>query len=208
MSVVIKNVSGQTKVYAGITIPNGGSYTVQEIERPLFANDELLNIDISNSNAIVNDGVSDLGVVDGLNFLKGFFPNPINVKSGSLDFPSGFKVINDFTSQSLSDVTPTTIYSRSGSGKVVAFTIRTDSTQVKVKMTIDGVILFDILLDDFKKFKLTDENLFLFRSIEDWKGLVFQPTLPLAFDSSCSIEVLSNSGTKNLKGYIVTVLET
>lgn len=72
MSVIVKNVSGSEKTYGGQAIANNGSYTIQEIERPLFSNDEVLLTDIGNSDAVINDGTNDLSISDGIDYLKGY----------------------------------------------------------------------------------------------------------------------------------------
>jgi hypothetical protein len=79
MSLIIKNVSGSTKVYGGVEIINSGQHTVQASERILFASDDNLITDISAGNAVVNDGTVDLSVAKGLIFLQGFYPTEINL---------------------------------------------------------------------------------------------------------------------------------
>lgn len=84
MSIVVKNVSGVQKVYGGQVIANGASYTVQDINSILFSTDESLIIDVANTDAIINDGINDLGINDGIHHLKGYFHDPVGLR-GSTD---------------------------------------------------------------------------------------------------------------------------
>jgi hypothetical protein len=79
MSKIIKNQSGVTKVYQGVTILDAAQYVIPEIESQAFASDVSLITDIVSGVTVMSDGFNDFSNV-----------------SKALDFLKSYSVINNF----------------------------------------------------------------------------------------------------------------
>ena len=75
--MLIKNNSGSLIVRCGQPIADQAYYDIQAVEAYRWQQDEQVIADIALGVLVVNDGFNDLPLVDGLNFLRGYYkPNP------------------------------------------------------------------------------------------------------------------------------------
>lgn len=92
MSKILKNTTlspiavGDT----GITIQvSPTDYTIPPQDYPLWASSSDTVTQVGAGNIIVNDGSNDLSISDGVDLIKGIFPNPIGIASGTNRTPIG-----------------------------------------------------------------------------------------------------------------------
>lgn len=104
MSVIVKNESGASKIYGGVTIADQASYTIQQADRYLFQSDDVLIADIGSGDAVINDGTNDLSISDGMAHLMGYYQKFGETPGGTklvaikkADGSSFTKVTHDFT---------------------------------------------------------------------------------------------------------------
>lgn len=79
MAVILKNTTGSEIVIGGQGIPASGQYTMQESDKPHFASSDLLVTKIGSGEIVINDGVSDLGISEGTDLVKGYFPKEVDL---------------------------------------------------------------------------------------------------------------------------------
>jgi hypothetical protein len=77
MTIIVKNVSGTNRTYAGQEIVASGSYTLQLSDVIPFQNSSNLMDDISNGDAVINDGIADIsGTAEQIAYLFGVDGTP------------------------------------------------------------------------------------------------------------------------------------
>ena len=104
------------------------------------------------------------------------------------------------------------IYSRSGTGLIFGFQLGFDNAKVNIRLTIDGGQVFDISLDDIKKFEFNDTTdgrmqmggfLTAIGNVLD-----FSSRFAIPYNSNILVEAASNDGASHkLKQYIVILTE-
>lgn len=93
--MILKNTTGSDITVTGRIIPSAGSLSVDSGNQgPLSSDDTLLAL-IASGDVVVNDGTSDLGVSDGIDLLKGFFPKSVNIADKDSD-TLGIQVTNKY----------------------------------------------------------------------------------------------------------------
>lgn len=102
MATILKNTTGSDIVIAGQVIGAYGQYAIQYVERHLFAADDSLFTKIGSSDVVVNDGVNDLGISDGIDLVKGYVPKEMGIipetKLAKMPTFTSFKPVGqDFT---------------------------------------------------------------------------------------------------------------
>lgn len=96
MSKILKNttVSPITISDTGVTIPaSPGQYTIPPQDYLLWAASSDIVGPVGVGDITVNDGSNDLNASDGMDLIKGLFPNPVGVASGDDRTPIGH--VND-----------------------------------------------------------------------------------------------------------------
>ena len=86
MAKHIKNTSGSDSTYQGQLISNGAYYQLQAHEEKAWASDDTLLTDIGNGDALVaktDDGLNDLGISEGIDYLKDVIDPVISIKEES-----------------------------------------------------------------------------------------------------------------------------
>jgi hypothetical protein len=75
MSKILKNGSGSdvTVSDTGVTVVDGGQYTIQPQDYNLWAASDDVITEVGAGNLVVNDGSVDLGISDGIDLIKGIF---------------------------------------------------------------------------------------------------------------------------------------
>jgi hypothetical protein len=74
LTKIIRNASTQLDTWCGQEIGAGASYTLQSQEDTQWASDTKVNLDVMNEVLVVNDGVSDLTSVAGLDWIRANVP--------------------------------------------------------------------------------------------------------------------------------------
>ena len=118
-------------------------------------------------------------------------------------------IINNFVyDQILTQGAYTTIFSTTGSGKLIETVFMCDTNEIVLRLIRDGNIFLqiDILNDIFDKLKLRLEDYsfppLTLMTYNNGNGVVFKPPSPVNYDSNFSIQLLSTkSGKKCLRGY-------
>ena len=128
---------------------------------------------------------------------------------GAPGFSSKFKTIFSDTDVVL-DGTYKTLFTYSGSGKLMGFVLSFDGTEPQVRLTVDGDECFDL--------EITDVNDAQFKtgSILNGAGgpivassqFKFHPDFPIVYGSSVLIEALEASGKKLLRSIVTLTQET
>lgn len=101
-----------------------------------------------------------------------------------------------------------TMYSYSGSGKFHGFFFSFSSSDVRIKLTVDSEILFELILKDLEDFAFDNEKYPICGGIRVGRDRKFQfcPEIPINFESSISIEgQLSAGGSKTLDKYLIFI---
>lgn len=94
--IIIKNNSGVQKTYAGKVLEDQETYQLSASDLYKFRNSDSLITDIGNSNAIINDGVNNLNISNGLIWFLGEDNSPKDeelapiVKQKPFSDPDGF----------------------------------------------------------------------------------------------------------------------
>jgi hypothetical protein len=70
-TIIVKNVGGVSKDWAGVTFPPASQYTLQAIDRNKFPSDDLFLADLTAGTAVVNNGSIDLPAVQGAELIEG-----------------------------------------------------------------------------------------------------------------------------------------
>lgn len=65
----LKNNSGSTKVWRGVSIPNGGEIELSHSEYELWSQDPVVSADVNDGYLIANDGDADLSTSDGYDYI-------------------------------------------------------------------------------------------------------------------------------------------
>ena len=83
MSKILRNDTQAAITIAdtGVTIQPGAqnAYTIPPTDYLLWADSSDIITEVGNGNIVVNDGSSDLSISDGIDLIKGIFPNPVGV---------------------------------------------------------------------------------------------------------------------------------
>jgi hypothetical protein len=82
----IYNNTGSDKTYVGQTISPSSYYEIQAQEWFQWSVEELLLTDIGSGEAIVNDGVTNLGISEGLDWLKDIVPKVTQIQPYTFPF--------------------------------------------------------------------------------------------------------------------------
>lgn len=128
--VKIKNNTGSDKIWCGQTVLANEYYQLQEIEKASFASSSNLLMDISNEEAIINDGDHDiLNINDAINYLKGTigYYDALDYKQNVHDTPRPKGTVTLFTSTG--DGTSSNNAIGGGSSLVIKHAISDDTTQ-------------------------------------------------------------------------------
>lgn len=85
MSKIIKNNGASPVAIAdvGITIPAASSYTIPAQDYLLWAASSHVITHVGSGALVVNDGSADLSISDGIDLIKGLFPNPITLRGNT-----------------------------------------------------------------------------------------------------------------------------
>jgi len=84
MSKILKNNTvSNIELDFGVTVPASGQYTLNPTEYLDAAASDDLVTEIGAANITVNDGSSDLSISDGMDLIKGIFPNPVGIQGGT-----------------------------------------------------------------------------------------------------------------------------
>jgi len=86
MSKILKNTTASAVdiIDVGLTVPASGQLTIQASDDLLFRDSSDVVTLVGNGTLVVNDGTNDLSITEGIDLIKGIFPNPIALK-GSTD---------------------------------------------------------------------------------------------------------------------------
>lgn len=133
-------------------------------------------------------------------------PSPSDA-NGCPTYSNNYKIVSDFTNNNISS-SNTTVYSYSGTGKFESFHLRFNTQDMSVILTIDGNEMFDVQLDDLDELGDGQDSFgAVLRNTRDDKTILFKPNCPIYFDTSVLLEARADSGTKQLKQYIISVVE-
>lgn len=231
--MIIKNTDTVDKTYSGQTVSASGQYAVQAADGRRFSDAENLVIDITSGDTVINDGVDDLSIIDGIALLMGSYP----VKSGLLAgtdlgeigrvsdqlkvtdkgnpsanhgipvFSSKLRYEKDTTGLTLT-TSYQTAFTYSGSGKLVGMILDFDKTNIQVKVTLDSTeVIFECTSNEIDDVQSSGarKGAGIVGLAWDTSGskYVFEPPYPIVYDSAVLIEAKQVSGNGNLSRSIV-----
>jgi len=233
MSKILKNNTASAVVIddTGVTVPASGQYTISPVDYPIFAasSDVITSVsDVPNPTLTVNDGSNDLSISDGVDLIKGIFPNSVTIEgvnntNGAMDVNanitvSPFTVNNTFRvdwSDTKIDLNKkstgyTDVYSYSGSGSLYSFKMQFNSKDIEVKLVIDGITIFEIpceMLEDLFHNNKGVGVLFFLKWEKEKDVLSFEPKHPMLFGTNVAVSAQadSNSNSKDMKRYIINI---
>ena len=79
---IIKNIT-EVDYYindVSINIPANSFYSITPTEYGLWIDSDDLIIGLSSGDLVINDGVNDLGIAQGISFIQGNYPDPVGIK--------------------------------------------------------------------------------------------------------------------------------
>ena len=107
--------------------------------------------------------------------------------------------------------TYTTLYTRSGTGLFFGFQTAFDGSTVKIKLSIDGGQVFDLLLDDIRQFQFNDTSTTRVQMggflTTIGNTLDFSSRYAIPYTTSITLEATSVSGGKKNKNWMVIQTE-
>lgn len=103
-----------------------------------------------------------------------------------------------------------TLFSYTGSGLFFGFQTGFDNAKVKIKLTIDGGQVFDLLLDDIKKFEFNDTTTTRCQAgaflTTIGNVLDFSSRFAIPYESSVLLQAASNDGANHKNLNWITIL--
>lgn len=84
MVKIVKNITGSpiSVTDMGVTVPAMGSYTIPATDYALWMTSNDIIVYVGAGTLVINNGTVDLGKSDGIDLIKGVFPQPLVLRSG------------------------------------------------------------------------------------------------------------------------------
>lgn len=137
MAIIAKNTTGSQVNWGGVYIDSLDQYILQEVDVIRFLTDLDFKAALQSGDAVINDGINDLGAVDAVFWMQGYLPNRIKLigsDDSEVDIDSGrIKVDVQFSGDQLIKVSSNDQTSGYLEAKIVA-----ESGAVTVSTLNDG----------------------------------------------------------------------
>jgi len=230
MAKILKNTTNSDIFVSdtGILIAANSSYDTQPTDALLWAASDELIIHLGSGDLLGNDGTKDLTPAEATKIFQGLYPSSVGIDgvtttNGGLDVNATvtiepFKVNNTFRvdwSKTKVDLKKqslgyTSIYTYSGTGNLYSFKIQFNSKDVEIKLSIDGITIFEVpcdLLEDLFHNEDSMVSLFFLKWDKSKDILTFEPKDPMSFGTSVVIEAQadSESNSKDMKRYMINI---
>lgn len=192
MSKILNNTTGSPVAVTdmGVTVPASGSYTIPPQDYPLWTSSSDVITYIGSGALVVNNGTDNLTKSDGLDLIKGIFPQPLVIRDGASSTLAGvtagnrFKVEVDYAPGAVPAYAYISIVIGNGSDLILAGTVGY-SAPVPFSGTIIGWTMSEVSASP------VSSNI----SVDIWKDSVINYP-PTAADKISGTEPPTLTGTK------------
>lgn len=129
---------------------------------------------------------------------------------GDVSVSTALRIIESQSNVNINAGSFSTIYNLNAAAVCSGFMLRANTADYTVKLTIDGITIFEIdtdFLSDFTNWN-NSSNPATWVSFNSAQNIFyFVPTLPIKSATSITIEVKSNGGNRRVEGYYIQVAE-
>lgn len=227
----VKNDTGSTSTYQGQDIAAGAYYLIPKAEELEWSQDSdviqaILDGDliVSSSNQTVDNIVDTTQAIDYLKDITAVSFNSNNelrvdatISTGCPTMGNNLRIEFDDTDISItSETVYAELYSYSGTGNFIGAVWDFDSNKVKIRLTVDSAVIFDLKFQDIEDIARfggnkngQDRDIRGMFRIGESDRLEFCPPCPIKFSSNVTVDAIkTSSSSKKLKEKMTFIEKT